>query len=69
MVNCSVNKNLEVGQKLIINLGGKLIDGTIKDKTPMDKGDISFLIETDNGGLCRIKHRHLDVYHILTSKK
>ena len=65
MVDCSVNKNLEVGQKISIILGGgKLVDGTIKEKTPMNAGDISFLIEAENGGLCRIKHRHLDIYHI-----
>lgn len=65
MVNCSVNKNLVIGQKLIIILGGKLVDVTIKEKTPMDKGDIGFLIETDKGELFRIKHRYLDVYHVL----
>jgi hypothetical protein len=65
MVDCTVNKNLEVGQKISIILGdGKLFDGTIKEKTLMNGGDIGFLIESDNGGLCRIKHRHLDIYHI-----
>ena len=33
MVDCKVNKNLEVGQKISIILGGgKLVDGTIKEK-------------------------------------
>ena len=64
MVDCTVNKNLEVGQKISIILGGKLLDGTIKEKTPMNGGDISFLIEAENGGLCRVKHRHLDIYYI-----
>jgi len=65
MIDCKSNKYLKVGQKISIILGGgKLVDGTIKDKTLMDKGDISFLIEAENGGLCRIKHRHLDIYHI-----
>jgi hypothetical protein len=65
MTDCTVNKNLEVGTKISFFLGGgKLIDGTIKDKTPMSKGDISFLIECESGGLCIMKHRHLDIYHI-----
>ena len=65
MVDCKVNKNLEVGQKISIILGGgKLVDGTIKEKTPMNGVDISFLIEAENGSLCRVKHRHLDIYYI-----
>ena len=50
MTDCTINKNLEVGTKISFFLGGgKLVDGTIKDKTPMSKGDISFLIESDSG--------------------
>jgi hypothetical protein len=65
MTDCTSNKNLEVGTKISFFLGGgKLVDGTIKDKTPMSKGDISFLIESDSGCLCRMKHRNLDIYHI-----
>jgi hypothetical protein len=65
MIDCTTNKNLEVGTKISFFLGGgKLIDGTIKDKTNMSKGDISFLIESESGGLCRVKHRHLDIYYI-----
>ena len=65
MIDCTTNKNLEVGTKISFFLGGgKLVDGTIKDKTPMSKGDISFLIECESGGLCRMKHRSLDIYHI-----
>jgi hypothetical protein len=64
MTNCT-SKNLKVGTKISIILGGgKLVDGTIKDKKLISGGDISFLIEAENGGLCRIKNRHLEIYHI-----
>jgi uridylate kinase len=60
----SLNKKLEIGTKISIVLGGgKLVDGTIKEKNIMSEGDIGFLIELENG-LCRIKHKHLDIYHI-----
>ena len=39
------------------------ITGVIKEKTLMDNGDISFLIETDDNKVCRIKHRYLDLYY------
>ena len=64
MIDCKVNKNVEVGTKIIFNLGSKTIDGIILEKTSMSKGDIGFLIQTD-AGVCRIKHRQLDLYHIL----
>ena len=65
MIDCTTNKNLEVGTKISFFLGGgKLVDGTIKDKTPMNGGDISFLIQSESGGLCRRKHRSLDIYYI-----
>lgn len=64
MIDCSVNKNLQVGNKIIFILGGISIDGTIIEKNYMDKGDIDFLIQTE-GGLVRSKHRNLDLYHVL----
>lgn len=64
MVDCKLNKNLEVGNHISFILGSKLIDGYIKEKTNMGKGDIDFLIETESGDLCRVKHRNLDLYYI-----
>ncbi len=62
MVDCKVNKELEVGDHIGFFLReSELFDGCIKEKTPMGGGDISFLIETDNGA-CRVKHRYLDLY-------
>lgn len=55
MIDCKVNKELEVGQHISFT-NGSLIDGVIKEKTPMSGGDISFLIETERG-LIRVKHR------------
>ncbi len=64
MIDCSVNKNLQVGTKIIFISSGKAIDGTIIEKNNMSKGDIDFLIQTERG-LVRTKHRNLDLYHIL----
>ena len=61
MIDCIKNKNLQVGDKIIFILAGKMTDGTITEKNKMDKGDIDFLIQTDKG-LVRIKHRNLDLY-------
>ena len=63
MIECIANKNLEVGTKISFFIGGgKLVDGTIREKVPIKGGDIGFLIESENGGLCRMKHRNLDIY-------
>ena len=64
MIDCTKNKNLQVGDKIIFILAGKMTDGTITEKNKMDKGDIDFLIQTDKG-LVRTKHRKLDLYHIV----
>lgn len=64
MINCETNKNLEIGMHISFILGNKTYDGYIREKTPMDKGDIDFLIENENGTFCRIKHRNLDLFHI-----
>ncbi len=61
MIYCIKNKNLQVGDKIIFILAGKMTDGTITEKNKMDKGEIDFLIQTDKG-LVRIKHRNLDLY-------
>lgn len=63
MIDCKINKELEVGTKITFHLGYSLIDGTIIEKTQMDKGDISFKIETADGKLL-IKHRNLNLYNI-----
>ena len=64
MIDCKVNKELEVGQHISFENGSSLIDGFIKEKTPMNRGDISFLIETEGGGLIRVKHRNLNLFYI-----
>jgi hypothetical protein len=33
----------------------------------LDRGDISFLIETEDGKFCRVKHRNLDLFYIYKS--
>ena len=63
MIDCKVNKELEVGQHISFTNGSSLIDGVIKEKTPMSGGDISFLIETERG-LIRVKHRNLNLFYI-----
>jgi len=64
MIDCKINKELEVGTHISFNIGSSLVDGYIREKTPLNKGDISFLIETEDGKLCRVKHRNLDLFHI-----
>ena len=64
MIDCTKNKNLQVGDKIIFILAGKRTDGAITEKNKMDKGDIDFLIQTDKG-LVKTKHRNLDLYHIV----
>jgi hypothetical protein len=67
MIDCKVNKELEVGTHISFNSGSSLVDGYIKEKTYMDRGDISFLIETEDGKFCRVKHRNLDLFYIYKS--
>ena len=64
MIDCKINKELEVGTHISFNIGSSLVDGYIREKTPLNKGDISFLIETEDGNLCRVKHRNLDLFYI-----
>ena len=64
MIDCTKNKNLQVGDKIIFILAGKMTDGTIIEKNNMGKGDIDFLIQTERG-LVKTKHRKLDLYHIV----
>ena len=64
MIDCTLNKNLQVGDKIVFIVGSKPIDGTIVEKNNMSKGDIGFLIQTEKG-LVRTKHRRLDLYHVL----
>ena len=64
MTDVIKNKNLQVGDKIIFILAGKMTDGTITEKNNMGKGDIDFLIQTDKG-FVRTKHRKLDLYHIV----
>jgi len=64
MTDVIKNKNLQVGDKIIFILAGKMTDGTITEKNNMGKGDIDFLIQTERG-LVKTKHRKLDLYHIV----
>jgi hypothetical protein len=64
MIDCKVNKELEVGTHISFNNGPSLIDGYIREKGQMDRGDIGFLIETEDGRFCRVKHRNLDLFYI-----
>ena len=67
MIDCTVNKELEVGTHISFILGASLYDGYIREKNPMDKGDVGFLIETEDGKFCRVKHRKLDLFYIYKS--
>lgn len=42
MIDCKLNKNLEVGSHISFFLGETLVDGYIREKTFMGKGDIGF---------------------------
>ena len=53
MIDCKINKELEVGTHISFNLGSSLVDGYI-----------GFLIETECGKFCRVKHRNLDLFYI-----
>jgi hypothetical protein len=64
MVDCRINKELEVGAHISFHHGSSILSGYIKEKTPMDRGDINFLIETEDGKFCRVRHRNLDLYYI-----
>lgn len=44
MIDCKINKELEVGTHISFNYGTSLVDGYIREKTQMDRGDIGFLI-------------------------
>lgn len=67
MIDCKINKELEIGTHISFNCGTSLIDGYIREKTILDRGDISFLIETEEGKVCRVKHRLLDLFYIYKS--
>lgn len=64
MIDCTINKNIEIGTKISFILGSRLLDGTITEKSYIDKGDIGFIIKTGDNKYVRIKHRYLDIYHI-----
>jgi hypothetical protein len=63
MIDCKINKELEVGKHITFILGNSLLDGYIIEKNLMGRGDIDFLIETKDGK-CRVKHRNLDLYYV-----
>jgi hypothetical protein len=67
MIDCKMNKELEPGTHISFKFETSLVDGYIREKIQMDKGDISFLIETENGKVCRVKHRDLDIFYIYKS--
>ena len=64
MIDLKTNKQLDVGSHISFHLGSLLFDGYIREKTQMDKGDIGFLIETEDGKFCRVKHRNLDLFTV-----
>jgi hypothetical protein len=64
MIDCKTNKELEVGTHISFKNGTIIVDGYIREKTQMDRGDIDFLIETEDGRFCRVKHRYLDLFYI-----
>jgi hypothetical protein len=68
MVDCTKNKNLNVGDRIIFILYSKMTDGTITEKYKMDRGDVGFLIQTDKG-FVRIKHRNLNLYLRITNNQ
>ena len=39
-------------------------DGTIQEKTNLDKGDIDFVIKLTDGSQTRIKHRQLNLLEL-----
>lgn len=61
MIDCTRNKNLQPGDKITFIKSNMAYDGTIQEKTNLDKGDIDFLIELTDGSKTRIKHRYLDL--------
>lgn len=64
MIDCKINKELEVGDHISFHSGSSLVDGYIREKTDLDRGDIGFLIETESGNFLRVKHRNLDIFYI-----
>ena len=67
MIDCKINKELEIGTHISFHNGTSLVDGYIREKAQMDRGDISFLIETEDSKFCRVKHRTLDLFYIYKS--
>lgn len=67
MIDCTINKELEVGTHISFHSKTSLVDGYIREKTHMGRGDISFLIETEDGKFCRVPHRMLDLFYIYPS--
>ena len=61
MINCSITKNLQVGEKICFMAGKWPVEGTITEKTPLRVGNIYFKIVLDDGRECRVNHRHLDL--------
>ena len=42
MIDCKINKELKIGSHISFNCGKSLIDGYIREKINLDRGDISF---------------------------
>ena len=64
MIDCKVNKNLEIGTHISFILGQILLDGYIIKKTNLTNNEISFLIQLEDGKQCKILHRNLDLFYI-----
>jgi hypothetical protein len=64
MIDTQRNKNLQPGDPITFIVGTSAFDGVIQEKTNMDAGDISFLIQLSNGTQTRIKHRQLNLLEL-----
>ena len=64
MINTQRNKNLQPGDNITFIKNNMAHDGTIQEKTNLDKGDIDFLIKLTDGSQIRIKHRQLNLLEL-----
>lgn len=65
IIDCLKNKKLEVNDSISFVIGTNSYDGKIINKEYLDKGDIYFTIELNDGeGVMKVKHRNLNlIFH------
>lgn len=70
IIDCLKNKKLEVNDSISFVIGTNSYDGKIINKEYLDKGDIYFTIELNDGkGAMKVKHRNLNlIFHYETTK-